>query len=166
MWLSSSELARLRADNIRYPSVQIPSVMFAKKVLLPVVLFQLLVSVELAVTVHISHLISVRVWVFPASLAKRWHFTLTCGLLSVVSLYCFFPKLCISSKSSPCLTSQEAALYGGCDVVSFRANDWLIHSSVVSWLFSFVSWSLIEKIVFCVCVCVLPLIYIFLKLPE
>lgn len=44
--------------------------MFAKEFLLPVVLIQLLVSVELAVTVHVSHLIIVRVRVFPASLAK------------------------------------------------------------------------------------------------
>lgn len=71
MWLSSSELRRLRVDNIRYPSIQIPSLMFAKKVLLPVILFQLLVSVELAVTDHVSHLILVRVGVFPASLAKQ-----------------------------------------------------------------------------------------------
>lgn len=94
----------------------------------------------------------VRVGVFPAGLAKWWHFTLTCRLLSVASLYCLFPKLCIFSKSLLCLASWEAALYGGCDVVSSWANDRLIRSSVASWLFSFVSWSLIEKIVFSLCV--------------
>lgn len=135
--------------------------MFAKKFLLPMVLLQLLVSVELSVTVHISHLIMVRVGLFPASLAERWRFTLTCRLLSVIPFYFFFPKLWISSKSLPCLTSQEATLYGGCHVVSFQANDQLIHSSVVSWLFSFVSSSLFEKIIFSLCVCVCVNLYTF-----
>lgn len=44
--------------------------MFAKKILLPVVLFQLHVSVELAVMVHTSQLVLVRVGVFPASLGE------------------------------------------------------------------------------------------------
>jgi len=150
VWLSSSELPRLRADNIRHPSAQIPSLTcqegFACCGSLPAA------CQRGAVTLRVSRLVSVRVRVFPASLAERWHFTLTCGLLSVVCLYCFFPKLRISSKSFLCLVSQEAAWCGGCDIGSFRANDRLIHSSVISWLFSLVLWSLIEKTVFSLCV--------------
>lgn len=165
MWLSSSEPPRLRADRVRCPSVQIPSLMFAKKILLPVVLFQLLVSVELSVMVHASHLVLVRVGVFPASLGK-WcvspsHIGCSCHILVLF----FFCKLCISSKSLPCLSFREAAWYGGCHVMSFQANDRLIYSSVVVWLFSFPSQSLIERIVFSLCVFYLKFIF-FLKPLE
>lgn len=151
MWLSSSKLPRLSADSIRYPAVQIPSLMFAMKILLPVVLFMVMPLIRFWWELRCFLLVWANDDISPSQTGCSHH---------ILVLF-FFPNLHISSKSLLGLSFHEAALYGGCNVMSFQGNDRLIYSSVVSWLFSFPSWSLIEKIVFSLFVFYLKFIFFF-----
>lgn len=149
MWLSSSEPPRLRAGSIRYPSFQIPSLTFSRR------FCSLWFSSScLSVWSWLSWSVPL-IWfwwelgcfllIWANHDISPWHAGCSCHIHVLL-----FPNLCISSKSLLGLSFHEAALCGGCNVMSFQANDRLIYSSV-ALLFSLMitDW---ENCIFSMCV--------------